>query len=329
MALLLLLLVDGAITNPQRLCPPRRLSRRTCQPDYAEYLRGPGGLAGAAGRHVGYFAQGYGMTHDAGGAGRGRMCLAQPGRGRGCRPLPLFASSLSPSASISRPCAAMTASCCRNGCWPPSISASPPRCWLSRHRLVAARRAGAAGAGRPCWPCTGASPSMRRLLFDPRYDAEPGSAAHVKPGDAIETYGQNCFLPRFPRDARVMRVGQGSLKLRNPLPGVTEVQEAFIAPRNPRFIVLSLAWARRYLRRCEASFGRAHLFPAAAGRFRQHRCAPVFWGPGRRGARLSAGLCRASLAGCGPWSISMTVLTSLSGFSSAYRDRSAHPDRVA
>ena len=32
------------------------------------------------------------------------------------------------------------------------------------------------------------------------------------------------------------------------LPGVTERQEPFIAPRQSRFIVLSLAWARRYLR---------------------------------------------------------------------------------
>ncbi len=85
------------------------------------------------------------------------------------------------------------------------------------------------------------------MLFDPRYDAERWMAAHVKPGEVIETYGQNCFLPRFPQNARVIRVGQGSLKLRNPLPGVTEVQEPFILPRHPRFVVLSVAWARRYL----------------------------------------------------------------------------------
>jgi len=71
--------------------------------------------------------------------------------------------------------------------------------------------------------------------------------AHVNPGDEIETYGQNCFLPRFPAGARVIRVGQGDLKLRNPLPGVTELREPFIAARHPRFIVLSLAWAARYL----------------------------------------------------------------------------------
>jgi hypothetical protein len=86
------------------------------------------------------------------------------------------------------------------------------------------------------------------MLLDPRYDAEAWLAAHVKPGDAVETYGQNCFLPRLPQQALVTRIGQTDLRLRNPLPGVTERQEPFIAPRQSRFIVLSLAWARRYLR---------------------------------------------------------------------------------
>jgi hypothetical protein len=86
------------------------------------------------------------------------------------------------------------------------------------------------------------------LLRDPRYDAEAWLQVHVKPGDVIETYGQNCFLPRFPRGAMVTRIGQGDPRLRNPLPGVTERQQPFIAPRQSRFIVVSLAWARRYLR---------------------------------------------------------------------------------
>ena len=45
-----------------------------------------------------------------------------------------------------------------------------------------------------------------------------------------------------------MRVGQGDLRLRNPLPGVTDVRQAFLARRHPRFIVVSLAWAWRFLR---------------------------------------------------------------------------------
>jgi len=45
----------------------------------------------------------------------------------------------------------------------------------------------------------------------------------------------------------VSRVGQGALKVRNPLPGVTELRQPFSAPRGARFIVVSAAWARRYL----------------------------------------------------------------------------------
>jgi hypothetical protein len=86
------------------------------------------------------------------------------------------------------------------------------------------------------------------MLLDPRYDAERWMAAHVRPGDTIEIYGQNIFQPRFPATARVSRVGQGDLKIRNPLPRVTELKEAFTAPRGPKFIVLSGNWVRRYLR---------------------------------------------------------------------------------
>ena len=86
------------------------------------------------------------------------------------------------------------------------------------------------------------------MLLDPRYDAERWLTAHVRPGDTVETYGQNCFLPRFPTDARVSRVGQGDLKVRNPLPGVTELRQPFSAKRDARFIVVSGSWVRRYLR---------------------------------------------------------------------------------
>jgi hypothetical protein len=86
------------------------------------------------------------------------------------------------------------------------------------------------------------------LLLDPRYDAERWMRAHIAAGDTIETYGQNCFLPRFPSYARVTRIGQGDLKLRNPLPGVTEVRASFDEARDARFVVVNAKWAQRYLR---------------------------------------------------------------------------------
>ena len=86
------------------------------------------------------------------------------------------------------------------------------------------------------------------LLFDPRYEAERWMQAHVAPGDGIETYGQNCFLPSFPAGAQVTRIGPGDLKVRNPLPGVIERRAPFGQDRGSRFVVVNAKWAGRYLR---------------------------------------------------------------------------------
>jgi hypothetical protein len=84
------------------------------------------------------------------------------------------------------------------------------------------------------------------MLQDPRYDAEAWMRTHVRPGDVIETYGQNAYLPRFPEGATVLRVSMKPPKARNPLHGVTEVQEAFDKPRASRFLVVNDWWLRHY-----------------------------------------------------------------------------------
>jgi len=87
------------------------------------------------------------------------------------------------------------------------------------------------------------------LLFDPRYDAEEWLRTHVRPGETIETYGLNVYLPRFPEHARVIRVGPEATDKRNPIPGVEEVQAPFEdAPsREARWVVVSTGWVWRYL----------------------------------------------------------------------------------
>ncbi|MBX3204647.1 MAG: hypothetical protein KF764_06230 [Labilithrix sp.] len=87
------------------------------------------------------------------------------------------------------------------------------------------------------------------LLFDPRYDAEAWLRSHVRPGDTIETYGLNVYLPRFPDEARVIRVGPEPVDARNPIPGIEEVKAPFEdAPsREARWIVVSTGWVWRYL----------------------------------------------------------------------------------
>jgi hypothetical protein len=93
--------------------------------------------------------------------------------------------------------------------------------------------------------CLAVSASMWR---DPRYNAEAWMQAHVGAGESIETYGQNAYLPRFPAQAVVTRIGQKPLKQRNPLPHVTEVRAPYdaVESRAPRYIVVNDWWLRHY-----------------------------------------------------------------------------------
>jgi hypothetical protein len=85
--------------------------------------------------------------------------------------------------------------------------------------------------------------------LDPRYDAEAWLAKHVQPGEGVEIYGLNAYLPRLPANATVSRVGQKPLKARNPLPQVTEILQPYgaIGLRNPRYIVVTGFWVQDYL----------------------------------------------------------------------------------
>lgn len=87
------------------------------------------------------------------------------------------------------------------------------------------------------------------LLFEPRYAAEAFLRAKVGVGDAIEVHGLNAYLPRFPDQARVVRVGPSPPSRRGPLPGIEEVQAPFmdLEQRRPRFIVVSTCFAWRFL----------------------------------------------------------------------------------
>jgi 4-amino-4-deoxy-L-arabinose transferase-like glycosyltransferase len=86
------------------------------------------------------------------------------------------------------------------------------------------------------------------LLGDARYDAEAWLAANVAPGEVVETYGNNVYLPRFPAGERVVRVGPDPIGKRSPLPNVTEVVGAYedAAARGARWIVVSEGWVWRY-----------------------------------------------------------------------------------
>ena len=87
------------------------------------------------------------------------------------------------------------------------------------------------------------------FVGDSRYDAEQWMKVATRPGDGIEAYGLNAFLPRFPVTAVVSRLDRKPLQLRNPLPGVREIDQAFraVADRNPRFLVINGFWVQPYL----------------------------------------------------------------------------------
>jgi hypothetical protein len=99
--------------------------------------------------------------------------------------------------------------------------------------------------GRALFECIGVDVA---LLRDPRYDAEAWLQAHVVAGETVEVYGNNTNLPRFGSSIRVVRVDTTAPSTRSPLPGVTEVEDAYdrIDQRRPDWLVVSDGWLWRY-----------------------------------------------------------------------------------
>jgi hypothetical protein len=87
------------------------------------------------------------------------------------------------------------------------------------------------------------------LLHDTRYDAEAWLAAHVEPGDALEVYGNQVYLPRLPSWAHTVRVDERPVDKRNPLVGATEVLDRYenVEQRQPRWIVVPESTTWMYL----------------------------------------------------------------------------------
>jgi 4-amino-4-deoxy-L-arabinose transferase-like glycosyltransferase len=245
-SLFALLLLDGAITNPSGFL--RRVAFLTgpASQDYAEYLHGPQGWSALLRDVAVYFGRGTGwLLLVLAALGAGLHLWKNRGALRIAGLLPILAivsfticfnfAALRSDDRFLLPQAVLA-------CVYIGIAAD----WLAfsaRAWRLAGRFALAVLAVVALHHVISVNAAM---LMDPRYDAERWMAAHVASGDTVEIYGQNCFQPRIGSGV-VSRVGQGALNVRNPLPGVTELRQPFSARRDPRFIVVSAAWAQRYL----------------------------------------------------------------------------------
>jgi hypothetical protein len=87
------------------------------------------------------------------------------------------------------------------------------------------------------------------MVLDPRYDAEAWMRDHIREGDTVEVYGNDVHLPRFPAAAALTRVDPSPLETRNPMPGLAEVRDRYSAvdARRPRYIVAPESWLSKYL----------------------------------------------------------------------------------
>ena len=99
------------------------------------------------------------------------------------------------------------------------------------------------------WSLLDAASVDAALLHDPRYDAEACLRERAQPGDTVEVYGNNVYLPRIPAGLVATRVGPDPVVGRSPRPDLHEVSDAFdgLARRDPRWIVLPYAWAAKYI----------------------------------------------------------------------------------
>ena len=248
-ATFLLLLVDGAITNPSGFLKRIAFLAGPASGDYAQYIQGPRGWLALLGDMAAYYIRG----------GYGAVAVLLAGLGlaihwkrskeglRAAGLVPLLAAisftlcfnfaALRSDDRFLMPQAVMACVYIGIGC---EILIFAAHNWLR----LAAQVTLAVTALLAFHQCFAVDAAM---LMDPRYDAGAWLAAEARPGDGIEVYDRNWMLPAFPPLTTVLRVGPLDPARRAPLPGVIEVRQAYGAPRDPRFVLVSSVWARRYL----------------------------------------------------------------------------------
>jgi hypothetical protein len=248
-AIATLLLVDGAVTNPSGFLKRLAFLAGPASGDYAEYAPGPAGWWALSRDMAAYYLHGFGLTAVTLAVLGLMLAMRRRGTALAVALLPVLAAisfticfnfaALRSDVRFLLPQAVLA--CVYIGITAEILvfAATPWLRWVGRIAvavvaLIALHQVTAIDAA---------------MLLDPRYDAANWLAQKARAGDGIEVYDRNWLLPHFSQGVRVWRVGQGDVRLRNPLPGVIEVQQPFatLALRHPRFILVSAVWLRRYL----------------------------------------------------------------------------------
>ena len=87
------------------------------------------------------------------------------------------------------------------------------------------------------------------MLEDPRLAVEEFLRTYGSPGDRVEVYGNNVYLPRIPAGFRGERVAPTDPVTRPVCPSLTEVGDAYenLHARSPEWVVVPYAWAWQWL----------------------------------------------------------------------------------
>jgi hypothetical protein len=87
------------------------------------------------------------------------------------------------------------------------------------------------------------------MLHDPRASVEEHLAMYGTPGDRVEVYGNNVYLPRMPDGFRGERVAPTPADKRPFVPSLREVSDAYenLEARSPEWVVVPYAWAWQWL----------------------------------------------------------------------------------
>jgi 4-amino-4-deoxy-L-arabinose transferase-like glycosyltransferase len=263
-ALAALLVIDGAVFNPAGFAHRIAFLTGPASADYAEYLNNWSGRLTLLEDAWGNFPRYYPAAAVILGV-MGILCLPR----RGARPL--FCASLLPLFAMISFTVAFNFMVLRSEprfLLPQAIflavyigiAADRIFCVTGRWPRLLGRAFVVAVAGLAFYQCAAVDAAF---MLDPRYDAERWLIANVRPGDMIETYGVNAYLPRFPADAVVTRLDGRPLKSRNPLPNVTEVNQPLgsIIARRPHFVVVSGFWVKYYLTPVSLPQGRGRAIP--------------------------------------------------------------------